>query len=321
MEERIHEFDIAKGIGMFWVIWAHIAHVELIREYVWPFHMPLFFFISGLLFNHRLSFWKFIGKRVRSLLIPYAVFYMVTFVYWVLVERHFRGGQYSVGYELAGLVYGTYEGGHLFFNGVLWFLPCLFATEALFFPISRLERPIGVFGGVLLSFTVGQLLLALHVFWLPFGLHTAFNAVLFYGMGFLLKGFLSQMKDLPNIQKFLFLLACLGFQVLFLGRYVSNVKVCTLPYAAIAFAGILFYMMLSVCIQRNAVLEFLGRNTLVLLCIHAPLCRASLYGASIIWGVPVELIRCSFLSSLAMTLLAIFAMVPFILIWKKAAKL
>lgn len=159
MENHIHYVDIAKGFGIFWVVWAHVAHIELIWEYVWPFHMPLFF-ISGLLFSQQYDFKTFFKKRVHSLLVPYAVFFSITFLYWVFIERYYRGGQYSIGYELVGLVYGTYEGGHLFFNGVLWFLPCLFATGMLFYPISKLVNPVGVLGGVILSFTIGQFLLA-----------------------------------------------------------------------------------------------------------------------------------------------------------------
>ena len=316
MPQRIHYIDIVKGFGIFWVVWAHVAHIEGIWEYVWPFHMPLFFFISGLLFNNQIDFRTFLKKRIKTLLIPYALFFLLTFAYWVLIERHYRSGGYSMEYELVGLVYGTYEGGHLFFNVVLWFLPCLFTVEMLFFPISRLQKPAGIIGGIVLLFTIGQVLLHNRVNWLPFGLHTAFNAILFYGAGFLLKDTMKQMMSIPLWQKGLFLLACFCFQMTFYGRYLSNIQACTITYAAIAFGGVLFYVMLSVLIKENTVLEFLGRNTLVILCLHAPICRALNYGASILTNVPVETIRSGYLSSLGITVLAILAVIPFMYLWR-----
>ena len=62
--------------------------------FLYAFHMPLFFFISGWLYegknNFEDGFPKFVLKRTRRLLIPYFVFLMLNFVYWTIVERHFR---------------------------------------------------------------------------------------------------------------------------------------------------------------------------------------------------------------------------------------
>ena len=127
--DRIHYLDIAKGIGIYLVVLGHVTHSEWLWYYIWQFHMPLFFFISGLLYTPKDSFRAFLIKRAKSLYIPYVIFFLITFVYWVLIERKYRGAEIPISYELVGLPYGTYEGGHLFFNGVLWFLPCLFATE------------------------------------------------------------------------------------------------------------------------------------------------------------------------------------------------
>ena len=43
--------DVLKGIGIFLVVFGHVTHILELREYIWNFHMPLFFFISGFLFN------------------------------------------------------------------------------------------------------------------------------------------------------------------------------------------------------------------------------------------------------------------------------
>lgn len=149
---RSHELDILKGIGMLLIVLGHVAHVRVVHWYVWPFHVPLFFFVSGML--HRpgtKGFWAFFGKRVKSLYVPYVFFFLLTFSYWLLIERHYRSGGHGAGFYLLGLPFGTYEGGHLFFNGVLWFLPCLFVTELLFYPIGQMKSCVEMGGQFLLA--------------------------------------------------------------------------------------------------------------------------------------------------------------------------
>lgn len=45
--------DFAKGIGMILVVYAHIVFFEPMLTIVYSFHMPLFFVISGILFNEK----------------------------------------------------------------------------------------------------------------------------------------------------------------------------------------------------------------------------------------------------------------------------
>ena len=48
---RNNAIDISKGIGIFLVIWAHT--ICPFRAQIYIFHMPLFFLVSGFLFNNR----------------------------------------------------------------------------------------------------------------------------------------------------------------------------------------------------------------------------------------------------------------------------
>lgn len=51
MNNRISYLDIFKGFGIFFVVFGHVTHIGALRDYIWNFHMPLFFFVSGLLYN------------------------------------------------------------------------------------------------------------------------------------------------------------------------------------------------------------------------------------------------------------------------------
>ena len=51
MKNRISYIDIAKGIGIFLVIWGHIILSGPAYNIIYAFHMPLFFFLSGFVFS------------------------------------------------------------------------------------------------------------------------------------------------------------------------------------------------------------------------------------------------------------------------------
>lgn len=68
---RLPYIDHAKSIGILLMILGHIWTVDpAIRQFIYAFHMPLFFIIAGFLYKH-VSFRQRIAKDWRSLLLPY----------------------------------------------------------------------------------------------------------------------------------------------------------------------------------------------------------------------------------------------------------
>lgn len=104
--------------------------------------MPLFFWLSGYFFyTVRYADTKdFVKSRLTKLIVPYVIFYLITFCYWVVIERHVRGADLSLGSQLLGMLYGTYDLRYMYFNGALWFLPCLVSIEILYWLISRVKK-------------------------------------------------------------------------------------------------------------------------------------------------------------------------------------
>lgn len=78
-EYRIAELDYAKGIGIFLVVLGHTillqetAFIEgqFIARWIYSFHMPLFFIISGIALGLKSSFHCNISNVTKRLLIPY----------------------------------------------------------------------------------------------------------------------------------------------------------------------------------------------------------------------------------------------------------
>lgn len=52
MKERIEYFDIAKGILILCVVIGHVFDRGVINQYVYSFHVPAFFIISGIMQNY-----------------------------------------------------------------------------------------------------------------------------------------------------------------------------------------------------------------------------------------------------------------------------
>lgn len=101
-----------------------------LRRWIYSFHMPLFFFISGYLFAYttpvfsQLDTGKLLTKKVRRLLIPYFVLGSILFGIKALfsqysyADRDFSVISYCKMFFAPQASYSTL--------GYLWFLPALF---------------------------------------------------------------------------------------------------------------------------------------------------------------------------------------------------
>ena len=118
---RIEWIDIAKGMAIFLMVCGHTSIPENLSNWIWSFHMPLFFIVSGMLFypERYNSFVAFEQKRCRTLLLPWLVFTLVAVFFYP---------EDSINTLLSGQ--------NLF---ALWFLPVLFMVETLGYYIVKLK--------------------------------------------------------------------------------------------------------------------------------------------------------------------------------------
>ena len=129
--ERQYWIDIAKSIGIYLIVFGHLPTSDFLVNFLWTFHVPLFFFISGFL-NKSVSPGAFIKRLTFRLVIPYILIYLTTVLLVVpLRERFYVASVSTVGEMLFGIFWGTktYRG---FVNAVLWFLPALIIVEIIF---------------------------------------------------------------------------------------------------------------------------------------------------------------------------------------------
>jgi len=89
---RISWIDMAKGYGTLFIILGHLGNGGIFT-WVYTFHVPLFFFLSGYVFSDKQGFVGFLKKKCKSLVIPYFCLGMCMVIFHVL--RYFRSGNYS----------------------------------------------------------------------------------------------------------------------------------------------------------------------------------------------------------------------------------
>lgn len=60
--------DIAKGIGIILVFLGHFNIPDTLRAEIYTFHIPLFFFLSGVVFNGHKPINRFLGDEAKRMI-------------------------------------------------------------------------------------------------------------------------------------------------------------------------------------------------------------------------------------------------------------
>lgn len=138
-KERYVELDLAKGVGILFVITGHIQYIsENFRNFIVAFHIPLFFIIAGMLIciheEDKKSLAKTVMKKGRSILQPYFIF---SLIFIIAQYEAYRIGSSITPELIKQNIYLT-----LIFYGmsVIWFLGALFAGEMAFLVVIKCFR-------------------------------------------------------------------------------------------------------------------------------------------------------------------------------------
>ena len=289
--KRVDYIDIAKGIGIILVVMGH-NDFELISPFVhkliYSFHMPMFFFMSGIFFKPDLPFWLFVQQRFKKVLKPFL--FILLFLYFTTISF----SKVSLLEASRRLIKAMYANGHYLDWVQLWFLPHLFAVSLFaYFFIYAVRRTglfrlrwmilmvlyvIGVLSIKLFSpFKISLLSKDFELYGLPFSL----DIVLVSGFFFLLAYELNQKRYSSLLESPLTLFVA-GLTLIFLVWYFPakidfNIRQFdSLPINTIeAILGILLMLALSKQLERvdwlSAVFRYIGQASLVILIFQVPI--------------------------------------------------
>ena len=315
--------DILRGIAILFVIFGHISRDVYLQSYIWGFHMPIFFFISGVLFesSRYKDTYAFVKSKFKSLVLPYIFFYFLTLVYWILIERHTRGHNLTICSQFVGLFYGTYSLDYMYFNGALWFLPCLFSMEIIYWFVEKLRYRWLIFITVLAFNVIGVLLVDVigGAIW---GLNAAMIAICFYAIGHLFRAEIATINR--KFRKWLIVIVfiCIGLQYIFV-PYTGKADLAALDisvpilYIPTGMIGVILYFSLSRIIARNSILEWLGRSSLVLFALQEPVYRVVIFIGAKIMHLETELFRQNMLCCFGATIIVVIVTYPIVICYNR----
>lgn len=279
--ERVKWIDILKGLGILTVVWGHSGNPN--SFYMFWFHMPLFFLVSGYLYNFKPQkpWGSYVVRKAKHLLIPY-IFYLVLLTLLMAGMIIWRGQAlgaflnenwkaFLLGGSLLEGVYATF-----------WFTTCLFVTQITYDCLCR-KVPSKLFKGL---FVTGCFFLAYWEsrykagFFVPWNADVALYALAFYAIGQAIRQ--TKLLEKPKSRNIVFvfaLLLLLGFLYLYSHKildYGLDMKHRQYYYFGTNLVVPLIFtlllgklsMMLSKVPYLNKMLIYLGKAAMVIMYLH-----------------------------------------------------
>lgn len=149
--------DAVRVLGITAVVIGHSWDHTWLNLSTYTWHVPLFFFLSGYLWNPRRRGKDELRSRWRSLGVPYLAWFAVIAVIFGIVDI-FRGN--TVGLDvISGLLYGGYFAVSPYTT--FWFVSALFFTvlwTRLLWNAGRVWLACGIIGGLIAGPTLGWVL-------------------------------------------------------------------------------------------------------------------------------------------------------------------
>ncbi len=288
--QRLIWLDTLKALGIFAVMFGHICTVQQVLDWLYTFHVPLFFIAGGILYRSR-DILCDIRRRAFRILLPYLFFGVIIVLYYSFIERQWRDVDMNIADCFVGLLIGDMQ--HLGFHSHLWFLPCYFLTTVVYNVLYRLIKPAAC-RAVCAAACLAYVLLPIPS--LPWGADRMLGF-----LGLFALGELSVSLDfIQKIQK-LNIPAKLGCSAVLIALSVTlsllhlTSGVMWIVCAVIGTAG---FAALAMAIEKLPLLPSAGQMTLVILCIHGPIYRILIKLASMASGFPSDQIRASIPASL-----------------------
>lgn len=291
--KRLDFLDIAKGIGIIFVLYSHSCGFPVFGNAVTAFYMPLFFFISGYVYKTGRSAGENIKRKLKQLLIPYVGFTLLLYaehIFLAIIKHELTreniimpllGAIYS-----RGALYAEFSRNDTFFflisNNPMWFITAMAVSCVIFYLLvenflaNKKKRIIitVLLTGITIGFSYCPYLL-------PWSIDTAFAGALFMLLG----AFLGQMSYYSDENKSRFspvfvILAGLVYCVLTEIAKPINMSIRDYGYSGIvgamwflmaALTGTIIFLWLCRYIEKfkfTRVFSMVGKHTYTIMALH-----------------------------------------------------
>ncbi len=276
-KRRIGWVDAAKGIAISLVVLGHNPLPGIAVKLIYALNVPIFFVMSGYTFNSGKypSFFALVKRLFFSVLVPYVIMNLIAFPVYYLAR-----GQ-AIDLELfsdflGGMVYGVGTMQSLRVNIPLWFLPCIFVVQCLWYVIDKYGGRMKVLF-VLAASLIGYFMPVLTPVRLPWGADVALTGVVFFALG----GALRQRKLTDGMSRHRLIVVFLllsGLNLVF--NFMNKTAAPNVDLNILRFGNYLLFYLCALCgcgsiiafahiVQGSRLLGCIGRNTLWILGLHS----------------------------------------------------
>ena len=298
---RNNTIDIAKGIGIFLIIISHSVYFGgFIHNWIFAFHVPLFFILSGLFFKED-NLLSLIKKKAKSLILPYFIFYLIGLTITLAIPQL---RSHLTIYGICKDIYlGVPDNVHV---SSVWFLMCLFFAMLILEALLLLKKKnvyiscILLVCIVVLGLSFGSFPKILSIFpahRLPLDIDCACVALFFLWFGFFFKEKIFdkitviEQKKSSWLRIALCVMLILSIILTILNKRV-NLHGMTynnwILYIVEAIVGFFLVILLSITVAHSVFLKkiftWLGRNSLKIMGVQALAVRAFIFITNRITG-------------------------------------
>ncbi len=298
IKKELKYMNVAKAIGIILIIIGHSFSQESlspIRSFVYLFHVPFFFIISGYFFNVKYieNPIILIKKRIKSLWLP---FFLWSILFILLHNIFFNIFVYSDEISFSGFFVPYYSiftilkniiKSFLFLEteqllGGFWFLPCLFFTTVLFllFNIfsagSKQKHPLILL--CISSFVFGILLFKfdINIPYLPYKINLYLITTFLFYIGFLYRKY----ENLIPMRLSLFIISLVILSII---NILNLTKIDSIYSVVGSFTKSIFYLIFTPLLGTYIIIylskkianykisllfEYIGKNTISILALH-----------------------------------------------------
>lgn len=271
MEERIDYLDIAKEIGIISMIIGHTMYISnVIIQFIFSFHMPLFFILSGYFYRKR-DISLSIRNDIKRLALPYLIASILICAWYGILAVRWNNTNIFTSEVFAAFYGSGSEHSSLYMSdvptiGAIWFLLALFwcknvSNAVYFFSRSTIVRYASIVG-----ISISAMLIDVHLINLPFAILPGLSASIFFIIGIYVKE--------NGLNKFLIIFSIVCWTISL--RY-SYMNMATCHYGIYPLdiiggcGGTLCVIYLSKLLQNTKIgmiLKWFGINSLCILIFH-----------------------------------------------------
>ena len=155
-KNNCNSITIAKAIGIILMVVGHSGCPQMLSKFIYLFHMPLFFFCSGIFFSelngHKAAI-QFLKKRIKGLYVPFVKWSVLFLLLHNLLmsvgvyntSYGYEGGSsyYTISemaHKLTGILFTMHDYEELL--GGFWFIRALFVSTILIVVFSLLLKSV-----------------------------------------------------------------------------------------------------------------------------------------------------------------------------------